>query len=189
VRVYTEELNRVLQKKLDTYIFPFRVEEVKRGGLYHLIHISHHPRARQVMDIAVSVAGATKRDASKKEIQEVGLKLKIQDAKPIDVAGEAIVSLLQQKRGPVPVLDVAAYLWRRNEFMTLRWRDFEATVMWLSQKGLVGRPCALLVNEAICLSRACGISFHSLPSSLRPPDFGEYPPHCLKKKATPCSSA
>ncbi len=137
VRVYTEELNRVLQKKLDTYIFPFRVEEVKRGGLYHLIHISHHPKARQVMDEAVSVAGATKRDASKKEIQEVGLKLKIQDAKPIDIAGEAIVSLLQQKRDPVPVLDVAAYLWRRNEFMTLRWRDFEATVMWLSQKGLV----------------------------------------------------
>jgi hypothetical protein len=29
-----------------------------------------------------------------------------------------------------------------------------------------------------------GNSFHSLPSSKRPPDFGERPPHCLKKNAT-----
>ena len=34
---------------------------------------------------------------------------------------------------------------------------------------------------------APGNSFHSRPSSSRPPAFGWGPPHCLKKKATPCS--
>ena len=29
-----------------------------------------------------------------------------------------------------------------------------------------------------------GNSFHSRPSRSRPPDLGERPPHCLKKKAT-----
>src|SRR4051794_22811259 len=33
--------------------------------------------------------------------------------------------------------------------------------------------------------RCIGNWFHSLPSSSRPPAFGERPPHCLKKKAVP----
>lgn len=136
-RVYAEELNKVLKKELETYIFPFHVKAVKRGGLYHLIHVSHHPKARQVIDQAVSAAGATKRDAAKKLIRDVGLGFKIPDAEPVDAAAGAIVSFLQQKRKPVPVLDVAAHLWRTEEFMSLRWRDFEATVILLSHNGIV----------------------------------------------------
>src|SRR5919197_2284511 len=33
--------------------------------------------------------------------------------------------------------------------------------------------------------RGLGISSHVRPSSVRPPDFGVRPPHCLKKKDTP----
>lgn len=143
VRVYAEELSHRLQRHLDTFVFPFRVETTKEGGLYHLIHVSHHPKARLEIDRAVKAAGATKRDAAVKEVKEKGLGLKLPDSKPVPTAEEAILNFLAERlNDAIPVLDVAAALWRREEFMDVRWRDFEATVISLSKKGfvLIERP-------------------------------------------------
>src|SRR5271170_5482621 len=42
-------------------------------------------------------------------------------------------------------------------------------------------------NGARPLITLAGISLHSRPSKVRPPVFGERPPHCLKKNGTPAS--
>lgn len=138
VDLYASELNRrFLEESVQTFIFPFRVESIEGGGLYHLIHISHHPKARQVMDNAVSAAGATKRDAFKKEVKEKGLGFSVNDAVPSSKVEGTIIDVLVSSEEPVPVFDLASHLWQQHQFLTLRWREFEAAVLSLEQRGLL----------------------------------------------------
>jgi len=137
VSLYASTLNRRFSKSIQTFIFPFRVESIEGGGLYHLIHISHHPKARQVMDNAVSAAGATKRDAFKKEVKEKGLGFSVNDAVPSSRVEDAIIKILVSAGAPVPIFDVVSHLWRQDQFLAFRWRDFEAAVISLEQSGLI----------------------------------------------------
>ena len=131
VRQYATALGgQIREGGFPTFVFPFLVKGIEGSGMYHLIHVSHHPLARKVMDEVVAYSGVTGRDAA--IVHGLGLD----DFRGTDIIKKAIIDCLQQTEShDKPVLDAAACLWIQEEYISLRWRDFEASVIELENTG------------------------------------------------------
>jgi hypothetical protein len=106
------------------YVFPINVAyEDRPGDIYHLVHVSQHPKARLVMEDAVTRVKGT-------SVEE---QLFIAP----EVEGYAVEALRNSKVRRMTALDLAGEVWQKSLYAS--WRtDIKSAIRDLESSGEVG---------------------------------------------------
>lgn len=125
VELYARQLmKRAQEQGKRIFVFPINVAyENRPGNIYHLVHVSQHPKARLVMEGAVNrVKGAS--------IEE---QLFIAP----DVEDYVVEALREAKNGRMTTLNLAGAVWQRSLYAS--WRtDIKGAIRDLESSGKVG---------------------------------------------------
>lgn len=125
VELYARQLmNRAGEQGKRLYVFPINVAyENRPGDIYHLVHVSQHPKARLVMEGAVNRVKGT-------SVEE---QLFIAP----DVEGYVMDALRESRNGRMTALEVAGEVWQRSRYAS--WRtDIKGAIQQLESRGELG---------------------------------------------------
>lgn len=125
VELYARQLmKRAGEQGKRIYVFPINVAyEGHSGDIYHLVHVSQHPKARVVMESAVNRVKGT-------SVEE---QLFIAP----EVEGYIIDALRKSRNRRITALDLAGEVWQRSLYAT--WRtDIKEAIRELESRGEVG---------------------------------------------------
>ncbi|MFZ5992082.1 MAG: three-Cys-motif partner protein TcmP [Deinococcota bacterium] len=127
VRLYAKILQtRLHMLKCTTYVFPFEVAVSSSQGLYHLLHVCHDPKGREVMEKAVYSAG-------KLRAWQSGSQTLLTNPQ---IEKEILEQL--RLRHDQRALELAGALWLQETFWLMTWRsDFAPALLNLENQGLV----------------------------------------------------
>jgi three-Cys-motif partner protein len=107
-----------------TYVYPINVAyEDRSSDIYNLIHISHHPKARIVMESAVN------RVTRMSNEEKLFIELEVQDL--------VLETLGKSRRGELTALWVAGAVWLRSLYASWK-RDIKSAILDLEGSGRVG---------------------------------------------------
>ena len=124
VELYARQLmERSGEQGKRCYVFPINVAyENRPGDIYHLVHVSQHPKARLVMEAAVNRVKGT-------SVEE---QLFIAP----EVEGYVIDALSASRNGGMRALDLAGAVWQRSLYAS--WRtDIKGAIRELEARGEV----------------------------------------------------
>jgi hypothetical protein len=108
VEVYARQLiRRARERGGRAYVFPINVAyENRPGDIYHLVHVSRHPKARLVMEGAVNRVKGTSADEQLFIAPEV--------------EGYAMDALRASRTGRMTTLELAGEVWQRSLYASWR---------------------------------------------------------------------
>lgn len=108
VKLYARQLiKRAQERGKRVYVFPINVAyEGRSGDIYHLVHVSQHPKARVVMEGAVNRVKGT-------SVEE---QLFIAP----EVEGYVVEALRESGNGHMRALDLAGEVWQRSLYVSWR---------------------------------------------------------------------
>jgi three-Cys-motif partner protein len=124
VELYARQLmKRVKEQGKRIYVFPINVAyENRPGDIYHLVHISRHPKARLVMEGAVN--------------RVKGTSIEEQLFVAPEVEGYVIEALRASGNGGMRALELAGEVWQRSLYSS--WRtDIKGAIRELEARGEV----------------------------------------------------
>jgi three-Cys-motif partner protein len=124
VELYARQLmKRAREKGKRVYVFPISVAyENRPGDIYHLVHISQHPKARVVMEDAVNRVKGT-------SVEE---QLFIAP----EVEGYAVEALRRVRSGRMTALDLAGEVWQGSLYASWK-NDIKGAIRNLEANGEV----------------------------------------------------
>ena len=124
VELYARQLmRRARERGGKVYVFPINVAyEGRPGDIYHLVHVSRHPKARLVMEGAVNRVKGTSVDEQLFVSPEV--------------EGGIVEALRGSQNGHMRALDLAGEVWQRSLYVS--WRtDIKGAIRELESRGEV----------------------------------------------------
>jgi three-Cys-motif partner protein len=124
VELYARQLiRRARERGKRIYVFPINVAyENRPGNIYHLVHVSQHPKARLVMEGAVNRVKGT-------SVEE---QLFIAP----EVEGYVVEALHEARNGRMTALNLAGEVWQRSLYAS--WRtDIKEAIRNLESRGEV----------------------------------------------------
>jgi three-Cys-motif partner protein len=125
VELYAQQLmKRARDQGKQVYVFPINVGyENRPGDIYHLVHVSTHPKARLVMEGAVNRVKGT-------SVEE---QLFIAP----EVEGYVMEALRRSRNGRMTALELAGEVWQRSLYAS--WRtDIKGAIQILESRGELG---------------------------------------------------
>ena len=125
VELYARQLmKRAREQGKRVYVFPINVAyENRPGDIYHLVHVSQHPKARLVMEGAVNRVKGTSAE------ERLFIAPEVEDY--------AVEALRGSRRGQMTALDLAGEVWQRSLYAS--WRtDIKGAIRGLESRGDVG---------------------------------------------------
>lgn len=125
VELYSRQLiKRAREQGKRVYVFPINVPyEGRAGDIYHLVHVSQHPKARVVMEGAVN--------------RVKGPSVEEQLFIAPEVEGYAIKALRASRHGRMTALAVAGEVWQRSLYASWK-NDIKRAIRDLEVTGEVG---------------------------------------------------
>lgn len=124
VELYASQLmERAKERGKRVYVFPINVPyEGRSGDIYHLVHVSQHPKARLVMEGAVNRVN--------------GPSVEEQLFIAPEVEGHVVDALRASRRGRMTALDLAGEVWQRSLYATWK-NDIKGAIRELEARGEV----------------------------------------------------
>lgn len=123
VRFYGNEIQEQARSELgleDVLVYPIPVQSAgRKANIYHLIHISRHPKARHAMEQARASTTLLRQDSLPLFIHEVE---------------EKVLEVLEKRKG-LPALTLAGWVWRDN--WEVSWKDIKGAIVSLESSRVV----------------------------------------------------